>query len=52
MLSLALFMVIGRDDSGVFALQNYEFPQRWLAIKDGIVINTRKFSYIIIYLDL
>ncbi|XP_062508388.1 uncharacterized protein LOC134184658 [Corticium candelabrum] len=33
----AVFMVIGRDDSGVFALQNCKFPQHWLAIKDGIV---------------
>ena len=38
-LSLCVFMVVGRDDSGVFALQNYEFPQQRLAIKDGIVIH-------------
>ena len=37
MLCLTVFMDIGRDDFGVFALQNYEFPQHWLAMEDGIV---------------
>jgi hypothetical protein len=36
-----VFTVTSRDDSEVFSLQSYHFPNFWLAIKDGYVTHVK-----------